>query len=315
MKEENMSNELLNEYRRVAYYYYKVGLTQDAIAKKLKISRQRINRIVSACVRLGIVKITIEGLEQCNLELEANLEQKYGLREARIIDSVNEADLIETLGAEAGNWLKSFVSSGDIIGVTRGRATAKMVENLHVSSLNTENLTVTQLIGSGKESETQMGVDNMVYRLAEKLHAKAEILYAPVIVASDEAKKAYMEDVFCKETYSVMKNCTIAVVGIGTAQSQWKHMVALYDKDDAEQSRWAENVVGEVCTHFYDKDGNEVEPPFRNRIISIALKDYKNIPLRVGIAGGAEKVDAIRAALTGGYINALITDAETAKLL
>lgn len=315
MKEENMSNELLNEYRRVAYYYYKVGLTQDAIAKKLKISRQRINRIVSACVRLGIVKITIEGLEQCNLELEANLEQKYGLREVRIIDSVNEADLIETLGAEAGNWLKSFVSSGDIIGVTRGRATAKMVENLHVSSLNAENLTVTQLIGSAKESETQMGVDNMVYRLAEKLHAKAEILYAPVIVASDEAKNAYMEDVFCKETYSVMKNCTIAVVGIGTAQSQWKHMVALYDKDDAEQSRWAENVVGEVCTHFYDKDGNEVEPPFRNRIISIALKDYKNIPLRVGIAGGTEKVDAIRAALIGGYINALITDAETAKLL
>lgn len=310
-----MSNELLNEYRRVAYYYYKVGLTQDAIAKKLKISRQRINRIVSACVRLGIVKITIEGLEQCNLELEANLEQKYDLKEARIIDSVDDANLIETLGTEAANWLKSYVSTGDIIGVTRGRAAAKMVENLHVNSLNAENITVTQLIGSAKESETQMGVDNMVYRLAEKLHAKAEILYAPVIVSSDEAKKAYMEDIFCKETYSVMKNCTIAVVGIGTAQSQWKHMVSLYDKDDAEQSKWAENVVGEVCTHFYDKDGNEVEPPFRNRIISIALKDYKNIPLRVGVAGGTEKVEAIRAALTGGYINVLITDAETAKLL
>lgn len=315
MKEENMSNELLNEYRRVAYYYYKAGLTQDAIAKKLKISRQRINRIVSACVRMGIVKITIEGLEQCNLELETEIEQKYGLKEVRIIDSVKGEDLIEVLGIEAGNWLNAIVDSGDVIGVTRGRATAKMVENLNVTSSNLENVTITQLIGSSKESETQMGVDNMVYRLAEKFQAKAEILYAPVIVASAEVKKAYMEDVFCRETYSVMRNCTIAVVGIGTAQSQWKHMMSLYDKDDVQQSKWVENVVGEVCTHFYDKDGKEVEPPFRNRIISIALKDYKNIPLRVGVAGGVEKVEAIRAALVGGYINALITDAETAKLL
>lgn len=315
MKEENMSTELLNEYRRVAYYYYKVGLTQDAIAKKLKISRQRINRIVSACVRMGIVKITIEGLEQCNFELETEIERKYGLKDVHIIDSVNSDDLTDALGIEAGKWLNSAVSSGDVIGVTRGRATAKMVEHLNVTSSNLENLTVTQLIGSAKESETQMGVDNMVYRLAEKFQAKAEILYAPVIAASEDVKKAYMQDVFCRETYAVMRNCTIAVVGIGTAQSQWKHMVSLYDKDDAQQSMWVKDVVGEVCTHFYDKDGNEVEAPFRNRIISIALKDYKNIPLRVGVAGGAEKAEAIRAALVGGYVNALITDVETAKLL
>lgn len=315
MREENMTTELLNEYRRVAYYYYKLGLTQEAIAKKLKMSRQRANRIVSACVKMGIVQITIEGLEQCNFELETKLERKYGLKEVRIIDNEVEEELIRGLGIEAGNCLKTIINDGDIVGVTRGRTTAEMVENLHVISPTTENLVITQLIGSTKECESQMGVDNLVYRLAEKLHAKAEILYAPVIVGSADVKKSFMQDAFCQETYEVMKSCTIAVVGIGTAQSQWKHMVSLYDKNDAEQSKWAENVVGEVCTHFFDKDGNEVEAPFRDRIISIALGDFKNIPLRVGIAGGVEKVEAIRAALTGGYINALITDAQTAQLL
>ena len=36
---------------------------------------------------------------------------------------------------------------------------------------------------------------------------------------------------------------------------------------------------------------------------------------RIGIAGGAEKLAAIRAALRGGYVNVLITDLDTATAL
>ncbi len=315
MREEKMTDELLNEYRRVAYYYYKVGLTQDAIAKKMDMSRQRVNRIVSACVRLGIVTITIEGLDQCHLELETKLEQKYGLSEVRIIDSVSEETLFRDLGIEAGNCLKTIMHDGEIVGVTRGRTTVEMVDNLHVPSPHWDNLTITQLIGSTMESDSQARVDNLVYRLADKFGARAEVQHAPIITATPEIKDSFMEDRFFKETYEVMKQCTIAVVGIGTAHSQWKYMVSLYDKNDLKQSEWAENVVGEVCTHFYDKNGDVVEPPFRDRIIAIDINDYKKIPLRIGVAGGVKKVEAIRAALIGGYVNALITDVQTAELL
>lgn len=315
MREENMTTELLNEYRRVAYYYYKVGLTQEAIAKKMQMSRQRVNRIVSACVKLGIVNITIEGLEQCHLELETKLEQKYGLHEVRIIDNVAEETLFRDLGIEAGNCLKTIIHDGEIVGVTRGRTTVEMVDNLYIPSPNWKDVVITQLIGSTRESDAQMRVDNLVYRLADKLGAKAEVQHAPVITASPEMKQSFMEDPFCQEAYKVMKNCTIAVVGIGTAHSQWKHMVSLYDKNDAKQSEWAVNVFGEVCTHFYDKNGKAVEPPFRDRIIAIDLDDYKKIPIRIGVAGGKKKVEAIRAALIGGYVNALITDEHTAELL
>lgn len=315
MKEEKMTKELLNEYRRVAYYYYMLELTQDEIAKRLKMSRQRVNRIVSACVKLGIVKISIEGLEQCNLELETKLEEKYGLREVRIIDNEDEEEVFDVLGKGAAVCLKEMLNDNDIIGITRGRTTAAMVDNLSVSNATPKNLTVTQLIGSTKETDSTMGVSRLVYVLTEKLKAKDEVLYAPVIVGNPELKEGFMQDAVCKSVYSVMKQCTIAVVGIGTAQSQWKHMISLYDKNDVNQSKWAENVAGEVCTHFYDKEGNAVEPPFRNRIISIALQDYKNIPIRMGVAGGEEKVEAIRSALIGGYINVLITDSKTAELL
>ncbi len=39
------------------------------------------------------------------------------------------------------------------------------------------------------------------------------------------------------------------------------------------------------------------------------------IPVRIGIAGGKEKTEAISAAVKGGYINVLITDLQTAREL
>ena len=92
-------------------------------------------------------------------------------------------------------------------------------------------------------------------------------------------------------------------------------MISLYDIKDKTQTEWAKEVVGEVCTHFYDCNGTAVEPPFRDRIISVMLDDYMKIPVRIGIAGGKEKTEAISAAVKGGYINVLITDLQTAKEL
>lgn len=312
---QKVKTELLNEYRRVAYYYYRGGLTQDEIAKKLKMSRQRVNRIIGACIEMGIVQISITGLERCNLELETELEKKYGLRDVRIVDETPGVDIIESLGNVSADYLKKNITQGDIIGITRGRTISAMVEQLTPDGNHVKDLIVTQLIGNTKEAGRENGLDKMVFLLADKLNAKEEFLYAPVIVEDSVAKKIYMQNPFCKMTYRIMRDCSIAVVGIGTARSQWKHMVSLYNKNDAQQSKWTENVVGEVCTHFFDKEGKEVIPPFCDRIIAIALKDYKNIPVRVGVAGGVEKAEAIRGAILGGYINVLITDVENAKIL
>lgn len=315
MKNETLSAELINEYRRIAYYYYRSGLTQEIIAKRMKMSRQRVNRIVNACVDLGIVKITIDGLDKCNLELETELEQKYSLNEARIVDNVVEDRLIQELGIAAGNYLQSIMQEGDIIGMTRGRTTAAMVDDWVPAPSYPKDITITQLIGSGKETDSHVGVDRIVYGLAEKIRAKESILHAPVILHSAELRESFVGDPYFKSTYEVVKNCTIAVVGIGTAHSQWKHMVSLYDVNNDEQTRWAADVAGEVCTHFFDKEGREIEPPFKDRIIAITEEDYRKIPVRIGVAGGTEKAEAIRAALKGGYVNVLVTDLQTAKLL
>lgn len=315
MKRKSITDEQRQEYRRVAYYYYKEGLTQEEIAKRMQMSRQRVNRIVSSCIELGIVTINIEGLDNSNLELETKLEQKYGLKEVRIIDEVAEELEIQELGIEGGKYLKSILKKDDIIGFSRGRNTSSLVEYLPETEDYPENITVTQLMGGIMETGDSIPVDETVYRFAAKLNAKAAKLYAPIILGSEKLRESLTQEPYFQKCYDIIKQCNIAVVGIGTASSQWKHMISLYDIKDKAQTEWAKDVVGEVCTHFYDRNGKAVEPPFRNRIISILLEDYMKIPVRIGVAGGKEKTDAISAAVRGGYINVLITDLQTARKL
>lgn len=315
MRRKSMTEEQKQEYRRVAYYYYKQGLTQEEIAKRMHMSRQRVNRIISSCIELGIVTINIEGLDSSLLELETKLEQKYGLKEVRIINDVAPEQEIQELGIEGGKYLRSILKENDIIGFSRGRNTSALVESLPMSADYPENITVTQLLGGDIETDASTAVDETVYHFAEKLQARVSKLYAPIILGSEELRDSFTKEPYFKESYEIIKKCNIAVVGIGTASSQWKHMISLYDIKDKKQTEWAKNVAGEVCTHFYDADGNSVEPPFRNRIISIMLEDYMKIPVRIGVAGGREKAKAIAAAVKGNYINVLITDIETADIL
>lgn len=315
MRRKSITEEQKNEYRRVAYYYYKEGLTQEEIAKRMKMSRQRVNRIISSCIDLGIVTINIEGLDNSNLELETKLEDKYGLKEVRIINETADEQKIQELGIEGGKYLRSILKDNDIIGFSRGRNTSALVDFLPEDVEYPHNITVTQLMGSAIETNENTAVDETVYHFAAKLHAKASRLYAPIILSNEELRDSFIQEPYFEKSYEVIKKCDIAVVGIGTASSQWKHMISLYDIADKEQTEWAKDVAGEVCTHFYNSEGEAIEPPFRNRIISILLDDYMKIPVRIGVAGGKDKTEAIAAAIKGDYINVLITDLQTARQL
>jgi DNA-binding transcriptional regulator LsrR (DeoR family) len=50
-------------------------------------------------------------------------------------------------------------------------------------------------------------------------------------------------------------------------------------------------------------------------MIGITLDELKAVPVRICAAGGAQKIDAIRAGLEGGYATHLVTDMATARVL
>jgi DNA-binding transcriptional regulator LsrR (DeoR family) len=73
--------------------------------------------------------------------------------------------------------------------------------------------------------------------------------------------------------------------------------------------------VGDVLSHFIDKDGNPVHTGIEDRLISTPLETLRQLDNVVGVAAGKNKVEGIRAALRGRYLDILVTDEETAQAL
>ena len=73
--------------------------------------------------------------------------------------------------------------------------------------------------------------------------------------------------------------------------------------------------VGDIGLRFFNADGQFVEHEINQRIIGLDLGQIANIPRVIGVAGGTEKFDVIRAALRGKLINVLVTDEGNARRL
>ena len=294
------------DYIRVANYYYNHGLTQEQIAVSMDLSRQRINRVLGKCLDEGIVKITVEGVDETNIELENSLEKKFDLKAVRIANVAPKDDIYTTIGRQAAEYLTNVIKNGDIIGVSRGRSISALADRMPETKYT--DLTITQLMGGGSSDQSDVDVDDIVHRFAKRINAKPAVLFAPVIVNSPDVKKAIMKEPFFLETYSIIRSCSIAVVGIG--DGSYVHE----STDYASESPQRENggAAGEICTHYYTGSGESIRTELDERVIAVQLEDFLKIPTRIGVAGQKEKVPAIIGAIRGGYINTLITDSETA---
>jgi len=74
-------------------------------------------------------------------------------------------------------------------------------------------------------------------------------------------------------------------------------------------------VVGDICTIFYDIQGNIIKFSSHNKMIGLGSRELKNIPIVIGVACGEDKKEAILGALRGGYVNIIVTNKGVAEYL
>ena len=311
-----VSKENLNEatralYTRAAFYYYKRGLTQEEIAKRLQMSRQRVNRILGECLELGIVEIRIHGDDSNYMEVETRIEKHYGLKAVRVVSGVTPENIYSELGLHAGRYLAEVIRDGDVIGFSRGRTLSGLVSQL--PTIDHKNLVAVQLMGGWNNRQNTVSGDDIVHRFSERVPVNNTImLYAPVLLQNRQLRDTIVQEPYFTRAYEVIQSCTIAVLGIGWVGKN-ALLPAAYEEDF--NSSLPKEVAGEVCAHFYDVEGRPVASEFDDRIISVGREDLMKIPLRIGVAGLESKLSAILGAVRGGYINVLVTDAETALAL
>ena len=115
---------------KAAELYYRDGLSQQEIAKKLHTSRTSISRALIQARNEGYVQIRIQYPEQSDLALERKLEEKYGLTEALIAVPAYEQSSDQEVAFQAVDYILRVLKKNMVFGMTWGRAMHEFVEQL-----------------------------------------------------------------------------------------------------------------------------------------------------------------------------------------
>jgi len=302
---------------KVARMYYRDGLRQVQITERLNIHQSTVSRLLKRAEKEGIVRVTLTMPSGLHPELEDGLQSAYRLREAIVVDTGDQEDLIaRDLGAAAAFYLETTLKPRDVIGISSwSAALLAMVEAIHPGP-RAGGAQVVQILGGIGSPSAELHATQLTRRLANLLGGVATLLPAPGAVGSADARRVMLKDRYVQEALALFKTITIALVGIG-AVTPSKMLAASGNVFSAKElkSLSARGAVGDICLRFFDSNGVPVITPLNERVIAIELSDLKQVERVVGIAGGRRKFDAIRGALRGRRVNVLITDKGTAERL
>ena len=88
------------------------------------------------------------------------------------------------------------------------------------------------------------------------------------------------------------------------------------ERSDADVAAYAAaGAVGDMLGHWFGARGQVIQGSASDRSVSLSLEELRALPNVVGVAAGAEKVEAIRGAIAGRYLDVLVTDEPTAQAL
>ncbi len=302
---------------KVSVAYYVDDLTQKEIAKRLGLSRIKVSRLLKQAREEGIVQITITPPANPPADLERALESRYGLDEAVVVAATGEdrRSLLQALGPAAAACLVRGLQGNEVVGLTWGTSVLAAVDA--APSRNWPELRVVQLLGGLGQPEADVHGAELVHRLAQTLGGRPRVLPAPGIVPSQLVRDALLADPQIADTLRLAARAHAALVGIGvvTAPDSVVRQAGTILTDAEISELQARGAVGDIALRFFDAHGRPIEHEINERVVGLDLEQIRRLPRVIGVAGGLQKLEAIRGALRGRLISTLVTDQHTATRL
>ncbi len=302
----------LDEAARAAWLYYVGGKTQDHIAKELGISRQRAQRLVSKAVAEGMIHFRLEHRLASCLELEATLKRKHGLELCRVAPSLGEGtDPTLGIATVTASEMERLLGSPDPIVMALGtgrtlRAAAEELPRMHC-----QHHKLVSLNGNISPDGTASFYD-VIMRIADKVRAPHYPMPLPVVAASPKERDMFHALEPIQRTMKLARQANVTFVGVGQMDDSAPLLQDGFLSQAELLNMQQAGAIGEICGWIFDESGRYFNfgPNLRAAGVRVEPKQGN---LAVAAAAGATKVNALRAAISGGIVNGLITDEPTAR--
>lgn len=300
---------------KVATMYYKEGMTQAEIAKKLGVSRSLISKMLINAKNEGIVEVFIQSKSALSVKLERGIEKKFHIKEAVVIEtySLSDEEIYKVAAQEAALYLEKISKDAKSIGISWGKSLRGLVNAYPYT--NQENITVIPLIGGMSANYFDIHSNQLTYDLASRMNGKAKYLYAPNFINSDKLREKLINNRAVTTVLEAGKEVDIALVGIANSyKNSTMFEIGYIDKSLLEDFE-KYDVVGDINSRFFNEKGVEVDAYFNEFSIGLKLEDLKKIPIVMTVALENYKEKAIRIALDNRLVNVIVMTDEMAKKL
>lgn len=299
---------------KVLNLYYEHDLTQAEVALRMGFSRPKVSKLLAEGRERGLVKIEIAEPAGDFSPLEIALENRYDLEEALVAPTSEDREATElSAGRTCAALLARVCTRKTVLGLSWGISVRALVDATPSRAFACEK--VVPLVGGMGKAQAQLHSNQVCADLAEKLGVEALNLAAPAIARSARSRSELAALPGIEDTLAEGKACDVAVVGIGGILPTSTMVQAGYFSLKEFLSLENGGIVGDICCHFLDEEGEPRFPELSERIVGITAAGLRAIPKTIGIATGAGKARGVAAALRGSFLQALVCDRELAQAL
>nr|WP_237387550.1 transcriptional regulator LsrR [Xenorhabdus sp. Sc-CR9] len=294
---------------RVAWLYYHDGLTQGDIGELLGLSRLKVSRLLEKGRQSGVIRVQINSRYEGCLALEYALQKRFNLKRIRVLPALDSMNLNTRLGVGAAHLLMALTEPHQLLAIGFGETPMCTLKHLSgfISSQQVRLVTLSGGVGSYMAGIGQLDADCPI-----------NIIPAPLRASTHEIAATFREERSVQDVILTACAADIALVGIGAINQKQNATIMLsgYISDGEQLMFSRKGAVGDILGYFFNADGELIgDIDIHQELIGIPLPEIKTIPNVLGVAGGIEKVDAIVAAMKGGYINSLVTEEQTARAM
>lgn len=272
----------------------------------LDISERMIRNEVDKLAQIGLVEITTQGiiitkageevlsilylplhaLEECT-RLENEVATVLGLKKAILVrgDLDKNKSVQNELGLACSSLLDHLLKDHMSVAITGGTTISKMVECMPKQVSSYKNLMVIPARGSiGQRVEFQ--ATTIAVELAKKLDAQYELLTIPDNL-SNQSINLIKNEPHIQKLLQKIAETDIIIFGIGDAVKMAKRRNESQDILDLLQEKKA---IAESFRHYFDASGQVV---YATESIGLTPQEAQKIPIRIAVASGASKANAI----------------------
>ncbi|MBI2718962.1 MAG: sugar-binding transcriptional regulator [Rhizobiales bacterium] len=313
-RKPEIESDRLDDAARAGWLYYIAGNTQDEIARKLGVSRQTAQRLVSLAVSQKLIKVRLDHRIGRCIELSERLKDTYGLLMCEVApaDPSSNSDTLGVAEAAAAELERYLISQHPVIAAMgTGRMLRAMAEQ--ISPMDCPQHKVISLVGN-IAPDGSASLFDVVSRIGDRVKAPHYPMPLPVIANTVHEKNLLLDQKTLRNVIELAQQADVTFVGVGSVDDNAALLRDGFVRQDEIRALVRAGAVGEITGWAFNGEGQLIDGLTNDRVLSVPLEQPARKKV-IGVVMVPARLRAARGALRGKLINGLITNEQMAELL